>query len=138
MTTNLEVAKSVVAGMLTGSLATIMEDVAYLSELLELDLNAENDTHTDESVEEAVAEDEEAKTVSDTIPAPPNETDEVNDGLMVTTFYNLTVTIAAESAHDAYNKLTDILAVDDIVDYSTDTYNTDADDEERDSEELFA
>jgi len=136
MTTNLEVAKSVVANMLSGSLATIMEDVAYLSELLELDLNAENAAHTeDDGVEET--EDEETP-AGDTIPAPPSETVEGDDQLMVTTFYNMTISLAAESASEAYNKLTDILAVDDIVDYYTDTYNTDADDEERDSEELFA
>ena len=139
MSTNLDVAKFVVAGMLSGSLATIMEDVAYLSELLETDLNAENADHSIEDVDtqdEDVDVGEEESHKSDTIPAPPS-TDEVDDVLMVTTFYNVTISLAAESASEAYNQLTDLLAVDNVVDYTTDTYNTDTDDEERDTEELF-
>jgi hypothetical protein len=140
MTTNLDVAKSVVAGMLSGSLATIMQDVSYLSELLETDLDAENaDASEAEADEPETDETEESapRPNGDTIPAPANTEVENDDGLMVTTFYNVTISLAAETASEAYNQLTDMLAVDDVVDYSTDTYNTDSDDEERDSEELF-
>lgn len=57
---------------------------------------------------------------------------------MLFTFHNVEITVEANSATSAYDKLCEALAVCDDIDYTTDTYTTEnAPEDERDTNELF-
>ena len=52
------------------------------------------------------------------------------------TFHNVTITIEASTAEEAYRNLCEMFARTD-VEYQTDTYSVDASDEDRPTSELF-
>ena len=52
-------------------------------------------------------------------------------------FHNVTIVIAADSAHEAYAQLEAAMAHPAIAQYTSDTYTTPDDDSARDTSELF-
>ena len=55
---------------------------------------------------------------------------------MDTTFHNVLITISASTSHEAYEKLCAALASID-AEYVTDTFSTDANDEEESTSKIF-